>query len=335
MGVPPRAIRRMVVAPVVVAVDAALVVASPFALLAAALASPVSGGLRPIRLTLVALTFVALHLSALLACLRLWLTGRAADREAHYALLDGFVSGVYRAAVRLARVEVHVEDPAGAGPLLSDAGRPVIVLYRHAGEGDSLLAVHQLLCRHGRRPRLVMHEVLQWDPLIDVLGSRLPNRFLHPGGGDTERDIAEMSSDLGPRDAVLIFPEGGNVTPERRHRSIERLQQAGHAEQAAMAERMQHVLAPRPGGALAAIDAAPGADVVVIGHTGIPTGFGELWHLLPHRQAVHVRLWHVPAAEVPTDRDAQIDWLFDRWVTLDEWIDERCRSAPSASVSRR
>ena len=35
------------------------------------------------------------------------------------------------------------------------------------------------------------------------------------------------------------------------------------------AEQMTHVLAPRPGGLLAALDAAPEADVLLVAHTGL------------------------------------------------------------------
>ena len=38
---------------------------------------------------------------------------------------------------------------------------------------------------------------------------------------------------------------------------------------AVRAEAMTNVLAPRPGGVLAALDAAPDADVVLVAHTGL------------------------------------------------------------------
>jgi hypothetical protein len=329
MPVPPVWARRLLVAPLVVVVEGLLLLVSPLLLVAAVVLSPLFGGWRPVRLLLIGLALVRRHLTALLECLRLWARGRARDDAAHYAILAAFVSGAYRVIVRLARVEVLTDAESGdAEAALSDRSRPVVVLYRHAGEGDSLLAVHQLLCGHGRRPRLVMHEVLRLDPVIDVLGTRLPNRFLDPRGGDTEREIAAMAADLGPADALLIFPEGGNVSPERRRKGIERLERAGHAEQAAQARAMAHVVAPRPGGALAALEAAPEADVVIVGHVGFPTGFGELWRLLSHRLPVQVRLWHVPAADVPTERDAQIEWLFGWWGTLDRWVGEHMSARP-------
>jgi 1-acyl-sn-glycerol-3-phosphate acyltransferase len=172
---------------------------------------------------------------------------------------------------------------------------------------------------------VVLHEALRLDPLIDALGTRLPNRFVDPRGGDTEVEIAAMARELGDRGAVLIFPEGGNFSHSRRARGIERLERAGHAEEAAWARAMEHVSAPRPGGALAALEAAPDADIVFVGHHGVPVGVRELWRLLPHPQMIDLRLWLVPAGEVPSGRDARIDWLFDSWRTLDAWVAERGR----------
>jgi 1-acyl-sn-glycerol-3-phosphate acyltransferase len=215
-----------------------------------------------------------------------------------------------------------VESEA-AERVLSAAERPVIVLSMHSGEGDTLLVIHQLLCRHARRPRIVMHEALALDPLIDVMGRRLPNRFVDPRGGDTEVEIAAMSRDLGRDDAVLIFPEGGNFSHRRRQRGIERLEEGGHHEEAGWARRMRNVSAPRPGGALAAIDAAPEAEIVFVAHVGFPHSLGEAWRQLPQPQTVAVRVWRAEPGEVPAEHDARIDWLFHWWCRLDDWVDER------------
>ncbi len=194
----------------------------------------------------------------------------------------------------------------------------------HAGEGDSLLVLHSLLCRYGRRPRIVMHEALRLDPVIDVLGERLHNRFVDPRGGDTEVEIAAMSRDVADDDAVLIFPEGGNTTAEHRRRGIERLERAGHHEEAAWARAMRHLSAPRPGGTLAAIEASPpAADVIFMAHSGFPSTLKDVWRQLPHRQTVATRLWHEPGAAVPEDRDERIDWLFGWWRTLDDWVESK------------
>ena len=321
---PPLLARRAVIAPLVVVVELAILVASPVALLVAVLVSPLFGGWRPVRMVLIVLAVVAGHLGAVADCARLW-AGRESDAD-HYAVMRRFVDRVYGAIVRIARVEVRVSDSEGAEAVLASGRRPVVVLGRHAGEGDTLLVVHRLLCAYDRLPRVVMHERLRLDPVIDVLGSRLPNRFVDPRGGDTEVQIAAMARDMGGRDAVVIFPEGANFTAAHRQRAIDRLARAGHIEEAAWARGMKHVSAPRPGGALAAIAAAPDADVVVMGYVGFPCSFGEVWTGLARPLTVEVRMWATPGDEVPTDPDEAIDWLFGRWRTLDAWIGERLAS---------
>ena len=318
--VPPKPIRRAVIAPLVLMLDVAVLGLSPFILVVAALLSPLFGGARPLRIALIVLAFVRHHLEAVLRLLRLR-GGR--DQPAHYEVMRRFVASVYDAIVRYARVEVHVDESSEAFRLLASGERPVVVLSRHAGEGDTLLVIHELLCRHGRYPRVVMHTALQLDPLIDLLGHRLPNRFVDPRGGDTEREIAAMARELDAGSALIIFPEGANFSHERRRRGIERLRRAGHEKQATIAHAMQHVTAPRPGGSLAAIDAAPNADVVVLGHVGFPTGLRDVWELLPHHQAIALKLWHEPSESIPVGHDARIEWLFERWRLLDEWVAER------------
>ena len=323
--VPPTLVRRLLVAPLVLLAEAAFLLASPLLALLAILLAPVAGGSRPLRALAIAVDFAARHAACTLACFGLWVTRRR-GHDAHYDLMRWFVGGVYRSIVRIARVDVRITDSDAVEQALSTGTRPAVVLARHAGEGDSLLVLHALLCRHRRRPRLVLHEALRLDPLIDVLGRRLPNRFVDPRGGDTEVEIAAMSRGLDPDGAVLIFPEGGNFTPERRRRGIERLEEAGHEEEATWARKMEHVSAPRPGGALAAIEAAPGADVVFVGHAGVPVGLADLWRQLPERQTIELKLWLARADEIPAGRDERIDWLFGWWRTLDEWVAERLQA---------
>ena len=329
MKVPPKLVRRLIIAPLVVGVEAALVLVSPLILLVALLASPFFGGWRPLRAALVVLSGTTRHMAAIVSCLGLWVAsgfGRRLHTEpmqrAHYDLMRWFVSGVYDTIVAMARVRVEVESSAKAGAVLSARDRPVLLLSRHAGEGDTLLVIYELLCPHERGPRIVMHERLRLDPLVDVLGGRLPNRFVDPRGGDTERDIAEMAATLDEGAALVIFPEGRNFSAAHRQRAIDRLHEAGHAEEADAARGMHHVSAPRPGGTLAAVAAAPGADVVIMGHAGFPTGLRDVWRQLPVEQVVRVRLWHEPASAVPDDRDEQIAWLFEWWRTLDTWVGE-------------
>jgi 1-acyl-sn-glycerol-3-phosphate acyltransferase len=341
LPVPPKLLRRLVLAPLLALAELALIVVSPVLMLVAVVLSPVFGGWRPVRLVAIAIDGIARHLAAMLACLGLWVASgfgwklrSEPMRRAHYAVLRWFVAGLYRTIVRVARVEVRVHDSEEAERALRTPGRPVIVFSRHAGEGDTLLVIHQMLSLYDRGPRVVMHEALRLDPLIDVMGERLPNRFLDPRGGDTEREVEAMARDLGETAALVIFPEGKNFSEETRRRGIERLERLGHEDEAAVARGMRHVSAPRPGGSLAALHGAPHADVVVMAHSGFPTGLGELWRCLPAKQVVDVRMWLEPAAGVPEDRDERIDWLFDRWRRLDEWVEERRQAAELTRSAR-
>lgn len=342
----PKLARRLIVAPLILLVEAALVVLSPLLGLIAALVAPLAGGTRALRALAIAVDYAARHLACTFACAWLWVAGgfgrnlgSPAVQHAHHGVLRWFVGGLYRTMTRTARVDVRTTGSEDAERALSARRTPVVVLSRHAGEGDSLLVLHALLCRYGRRPRIVLHEALRLDPLIDMLGHRLPNRFVDPRGGDTEREIAVMASDLGDGDALLIFPEGGNFSLSRRERGIERLERAGHAEEAAWAREMRHVAAPRPGGALAAIGAAPRADVIFLAHVGVPTGMRDAWRRLgTHGEHIEMRLWIERAEDVPSAKDEQIDWLFAWWRTIDAWVAER--DAPpggpaEAAVRRR
>ena len=90
-----------------------------------------------------------------------------------------------------------------------------------------------------------------------------------------------------------------------------------------MTERMTHVLAPRPGGLLAALDAAPEADVVLVAHTGLDhmLTVGDVWRELPMDKQIIMRWWQVPRAEIPDGREERIDWLFGWWEQIDAWIE--------------
>ncbi len=100
------------------------------------------------------------------------------------------------------------------------------------------------------------------------------------------------------------------------------------------AEAMRHVLPPRPAGVVAALGAAPHADVVFVAHTGLEhlSTVGDVWRGLPVGKTLHLRWWFVPAADVPRDRDEQADWLYHWWETIDAWIDTTRRQESTAEV---
>ena len=228
---------------------------------------------------------------------------------------------------RLMRADVRITESAAAERMLSSHRGPVIVLSRHAGEGDSLLVLHELLVRHRRRPRVVLHEALRLEPLIDILGHRLPNRFVDPRGGDIEGEIAALATDLGDEDALLIFPEGGNFSHSRRRRG-DRAPATGPVtpRRRRWARAMRHVSAPRPGGALAAhrrrAARRRGLHRTCRGAGRDPRAVARRWR--PARPSSCACGSSRPARSRPGD-DERIDWLFGWWRTLDAWVDERRR----------
>ncbi len=351
---PPRLIRRLLLAPLVVVMAAALVALTPaVAVLTVAFnlvrrrtraGRPRRG--RALRVAWVALAWAVGETAALTVLLCLWIVsgfGGRIDTEPyqtrHYAVMRWFLDLIYRATRRASGLRVEVAAPPDAAEI---GDRPLIVLSRHGGPGDSIMLVHYLLTDCGRRPRIVMKAALQLDPSIDIMANRVPNAFLRrysrsagtgvsTGGWQQVDQIKRLAAGLEARGALVIFPEGGNWTPTRWRRGIERLRRQGHADLAARATAMPNLLPPRSGGAFAAIGACPDADVIFVAHTGLDRliSVRDVWHSLLTDVTIQARWWRVPAADVPraADHDAQVAWLYDWWEQIDAWISQQ--SAPT------
>lgn len=332
MTLPPRWVRRTVLAPAMVLLTVLVLTSLPIWVVLAAAVSPLlPGRLRALRVLWVVVIALVLESVVLMALFGLWLvagcglaTRTAPMQYLHYQLVGWYLRVLYREAARVLRLRVRIEGP------LPDAylDRPLLVFCRHAGPGDSFLLVHALVNWYAREPRVVLTERMQWDPAIDVLLNRLPNRFIHGrGGGQVEQRIAELATALDGNDAFVIFPEGGNFTERRRLAGITRLRKRGLEDMARRSEAMRHVLPPRPGGVAAALAAAPDADVVWVAHAGLDHlhTVADVWRELPLDGVVQMRWWQVPAAEVPRGETAQVDWLYAWWERIDDWIDDTRR----------
>jgi 1-acyl-sn-glycerol-3-phosphate acyltransferase len=339
-------LRRVVLAPAVVALTAFLLTTIPVWLLAAAVLSPVvPGRLRPLRLLSLAMLHLVLESLMLVELFGLWIASgfgyfirRPYFERIHYDIVQAYLMVFFREARRVLRLRIVTEGPApDASP-----GEPLLVCCRHAGPGDSFTLMYALMHWYGREPRVVLKDTMAWDPAIDVILHRVPSRFVSPAGtrGDSalEEQVGELARNLDENDAFVIFPEGGNFTPARRQRAIDKLRRLGLEAMARRAERMQNVLAPRPGGFLAALDAAPEADVVLVAHTGLDhlVTVADVWRELPMDKQLIMRWWRVPRDEIPDGRDARIDWLFSWWEEIDRWVAEhRPVELPSRRRPRR
>ena len=331
MRVPPKWVRRPIAYLALYLLLLITIVASPVLVIAAMIASYwMRGRWRALHLFGFAMTGLLLEAAAVLAAGGLWIAsgfGAALHtrrfQNAHYAVLRWFLATLVRSARRLFHLELTIDAPAKNE---RGSSNPVLILSRHAGPGDSLLVVNTLMSNFGRRPRVVLKDTMQLDPTCDLYLNRLPSKFVNPnpGVGENMTDgIAALARGMGDGDALLIFPEGGNFTPQRRTRAIHRLRDAGHTDAAEIATSLRNLLPPRPAGVQAALDAAPAADVVFVAHTGLDKmlTLGDIWAELPEDKLLHAR-WRVqPASEVPTSAAARVAWLNQRWVDIDQWID--------------
>ena len=322
-------LQRCVVAPLVIVLTVLLWTTLPVTLLVTGGLSPfVPGWLRPVRLLWLVVVHLTLESLLLVELFGLWIASgfglfirQPFFERIHYSLVRAYLVVSFREARRVLRVKIETVGPApDASP-----DRPLIVLCRHAGPGDSFLLMYALMHWYHREPRVVLKQSLAWDPALGVVFGRLPNRFVsaRPGHG-IEDEIGDLARSLDENDAFVIFPEGGNFTARRRLRSIARLRRLGHDAMAQRAEAMAHVLPPRPGGVLAALDAAPEADVLLVAHTGLDhvVTAADIWRALPMDKRLLMGWWRVPRGEIPEGREEQISWLFDRWHQIDAWVAE-------------
>lgn len=248
--------------------------------------------------------------------------------EAHYRLLAWMVRRIVASAKFTFKLNILREGSERSSLGSRPGRRPIMVLSRHAGPGDSILLMDALANGFRRHPRIVLKEFLQWDPMIDVMLNRIPSAFVSGGREGREEllaTIAGMAGTMDSDDAFVIFPEGGNFTEKRAKRSIEKLREIGRPDLAERAEELKNTLPPRSTGVMTALAAAPdNTDVFFVGHAGLETFVtpGDIWRGIPTDTNVAARVWRVSAEEVPPPEE-QESWLFDVWAEIDAWITDR------------
>lgn len=198
-----------------------------------------------------------------------------------------------------------------------------IVVGRHRSLLDAVLPA-MLLGSRGLTVLYTLKEDLLWEPNIDIVGHRMGHVFVNRSPNDLSAELEPIRS-LAARideDTVgVIFPEGTFFNEKRKARAIRALEKRDpiHVE---AAKRMQYLLPPRPAGTLALLDGAPDADLIVLGHIGFEP-FGTIKQILSGIGGEHgvvIRAWRYARNTIPTDPTAQIDWLYERWAEMDEWI---------------
>jgi 1-acyl-sn-glycerol-3-phosphate acyltransferase len=249
--------------------------------------------------------------------------------DSNFALQRWWANALCRGAQRIFDISIEVE---GADELRIG---PVIVFLRHASVADTLLPAVFIANPNGLKLRYVLKHELLLDPCLDIVGNRLPNSFVRRNSGDSYR-VVELMRDLGPRDGVIIYPEGTRFTDAKRDLIIDQLERKGETYLAEKARELNNVLPPRLGGPLNLLECNEAADVVFCAHFGFD-GVVDLRDFLRGSlmgREVNVRFWRVPFASVPTTREAQARWLFENWKLVDDWVGrQKAREVVSATAN--
>jgi len=331
--------RRAVTLPSLALVTSLWLLILPLTIVAAVVADSVRGGPWPLLRCVVYLAlYLVCEVLGVLAAFGVWLVSgvwagasRTAFLRRNVALQSWWANALYRGAERIFALRTIVDGDDVVTP------GPVLIFIRHVSQADTLLPVVYLTRRHGIALRFVLKCELLWDPCLDIVGQRLPNVFVRRESGQSAREIAEVQrlmDGLGPRDGVLIYPEGTRFTPAKLARVLEKLAARDDRAIVARASRLVNVLPPHLGGPLGLLERNPGVDAVFCAHTGLE-GAGSPTDLVAGTlvgATVRVRFWRVPYGDIPDTSAARIDWLYDQWQRVDDWIGEAQRPDRSAEV---
>ncbi|MEK6303242.1 MAG: lysophospholipid acyltransferase family protein [Acidobacteriota bacterium] len=300
-----------------------LVAAFPLLLIVGALVDLARGGRRVIMRCVLFLPFYfSCEVLGIIASFLIWLgsgiwAGASRERflDWNFALQRWWANALCRGAQRIFDITIEVE---GADELRDG---PVIVFLRHASVADTLLPAVFIANPNGLRLRYVLKHELLLDPCLDIVGNRLPNSFVRRNSGDSFR-VVELMRNLGPRDGVIIYPEGTRFTDSKREVIIEQLDRKGEAYLARKARGLKNVLPPRLGGPLNLLECNEAADIVFCAHFGFD-GVVDLRDFLRGSlvgRVVKVRFWRVPFPSIPPTRESRREWLFENWERVDEWV---------------
>jgi len=204
---------------------------------------------------------------------------------------------------------------------------PSILMIRHASIIDNLLPDVLIGHEYGIGVRFVIKREIQALPAIDIGGRWTPTVFIRRGSLDPETEIKavrQLTHDMSPGEILGIYPEGTRPTPQKIQRAHEIIKER-QPEIAPYAARLNHLLPPRLGGPLALIDeAAGGIDMVFCAHVGFDglRSIGDVWAGELVNKTIKVKFWRYAGSEIPSGEAARIEWLFDCWQKLDDWVGE-------------
>lgn len=205
---------------------------------------------------------------------------------------------------------------------------PLMLFFRHTAMADTILPGILFTIRHKMRIRHIMKRELLWDPCLDMGATRLPNLFVRRGQSDNAKELAAVTKLMEDvqedRDGIIIFPEGTRFTPIKRLRVLEKLKERGNEYFIEKAHSLKNMLPPRLGGTLAMLQANSKAYAVFCTHVGFEAATKAV-NLLNGKlinATIKIKLWKVPFDKIPKTREEQIQWMFDQWQKMDEWVEK-------------
>jgi len=202
-------------------------------------------------------------------------------------------------------------------------GGNAIVVGRHRSLLDAVFPA-ALFGSRGLTTHYILKEDLCWEPNIDVVGHRMGHVFVRRSPKDLEAEldpIRNLGTRIDESSVGVIFPEGTFFNSTRRTRALASISRR-NPERLKWAEQMNYLLPPRPAGTMAFMEGAPDADIIMLGHVGFePFGtIRDIFNSLGAEHGIIVRAWRFARSTIPDEPTAQIEWLFERWAEMDEWI---------------
>ncbi len=245
--------------------------------------------------------------------------GTPGSLRRHSNLQFWYTSSLLQAARTFCGLEIEV-----IGLEHARAGN-AIVMGRHCSLVDALLP-SSVFGQFGHQIKYVLAGGLQWAPNIDIVSGRLDNTFVSraSASGKTDLDqLGDMAGRLTESSIAAIFPEGTFFTEKRRKKALQRIAERRPSE-LDRAEALRYVLPPQSAGTFALLDGAPDADVILMGHVGFESlsTLADIRDSVPSTTPVRLKLWRIPREEVPEGAEDRIDWIYDLWAQLDDWIHE-------------
>lgn len=272
------------------------------------------------RMWTVGLVFLWVETAAIVASGAHWVWyrgDRSKLREAMWGLQEWWGRTLFSAIRRLLDLGLEVDGSE------SLPGGPILLFMRHASIIDNLLPLNLVSRPFGYRLRYILKKELLAYPALDIGGNRLPNYFVDRTGDTASelRSIRALAAGLGESDGVIIWPEGTRFTERKQELVLKRLERT-KSELLERARSLKATLPPRLGGPLALIDAARGTDVIFGAHSGLE-GFATVGQLLSGSvvgRTIRVEFWRIDAADIPQARDQLVDWLFEQWSRVDDFV---------------